>query len=150
MDRIIKKADCKKSNFYTWVALSIGALTAGIFAIFYSVSMENYFGRNDELKALFLIIGVFFTLYSIPLFLKAYNSGQISVCICEDKLYGKAGNANFFKTIPFEINYSEIIGVTLKASMLIIEKRNEKLYFYVEDVQEVKSLIEKKMNEYIV
>lgn len=150
MDRIIKKANYNKSNFITGIATGMIPALCGVFGIIYSTTMENYFGRNDDLKTLFMLGGLLMMFLAIPMTIRAYNYGQNTLCVCEDKLYGKASNANFMKSFAFEMDYSEIVSVNLKSTLLSIEKRNETLYFYVEDAKEVKSLIERKMSEYSV
>lgn len=147
MDKVIKKVGCKKSTLYTWLILGIVLILEGLYCIYYSASMENYFGRNDDIKSLFMISGVVSIVASIVFLLRGYNTGRVSLCICEDKLYGTCGNVNFFKSIPFEISYNEIVNINLKSSLLTIEKRSETLFFYVEEAVEVKKLIEDKMSE---
>lgn len=147
MDNVIKKVGCKKSTFYTWLVLGIVLLLEGLYCIYYSASMENYFGRNDDMKTLFMISGIVSIVAGIVFSLRGYNTGRVSLCICDNKLYGTSGNANFFKSFPFEIGYDEIVSINLKASFLTIEKRSETLFFYIEDAAEVKKLIEDKMAE---
>ena len=148
MDKVIKKVGCRKSTLYLFGVSSSVFVLVGIFAIFQSITMENYFGRHDDEKGVLIFLGIIFLVNGLFDLFIAIIKSRLSICICEDKLYGTAGNGNFFKLISFEMNYNEIVSINLKSRVLVIEKRAEKLLFDVEDAKEIKKLIEEKMAEF--
>lgn len=137
MDKIIKKVGTSKSQFRTSAVTGLASIVVGAALLLYSIA--------EELEAYLIVCFAICVVSGIPMVIRTYNIGRCSLCICEDKLYGTSGNANFYKSFQFEIGYNEIVSLKLKSNLLSIEKRDTTLFVYVEDGEEVKELIEQRM-----
>lgn len=137
MDKIIKKVGTSKSQFRISAFTCLAMLAGGVMLLLYSIA--------EELGAYVIVVSAILIVSGVPLVLRTYNIGRCSLCVCEDKVYGTSGNANFYKSFPFEIGYDEIVSLKYKSGLLSIEKRDVTLYVYAEDGEEVKKLIEQQM-----
>ena len=137
MDKIIKKVGSKKSAFRISAATGLVMLVCGVVFLLASIAME--------IGAYMIVVSAILIVCGIPFVLRTYNIGRCSVCVCEDKLFGTSGNANFYKSFQFEIDYNEIVSLNEKSGLFLIEKRDMTLYLYIEEAEEVKKLIEQQM-----
>lgn len=146
MEKIIKKCGAKKSISLTFIITGMVSFLAGLYFIYDGATMENYFGRNDDLKTQLFIYGAILIISAIPVYMRGITTNKMSICVCEDKIYGVGSKPPFFSDEAFEYSYNEIVSVSTKSSTLVIECKAKKHFLDVENSKEVCKLIQNRMN----
>ena len=160
--KVIKKANV--SSKYIMLrycnAIAGAVLTVYLFVMYNGIDnfeimkllLQGYRKSDiDKLRGIFLFLIIVLAVVTIFEFLQTIVIKKSFICICEDKVYGLGGKSYFLTEEPFEVTYDRIINVKKKGNpfkgrKLVLECREGTYSCYVENMDEIISIIKGKIN----
>lgn len=153
-DRVLKKVGVDKVQFLTY------AVSAAVFFLLFAYFLSNYITGKSEMDSSWFsssnqrnalaYIGLWtvaFAVFTIQCLVRAVVYHKMSLCVCENTVYGIGGKSMLFASEPFQFSYGEILSVSKgRQHTLVLETRSRTCKCVIAERDEMIRLIQERIS----